>query len=1328
MEFRILGPLEIAHGEQVVALPGRRQRALLALLLLSANEIVSSDRLIEELWGEQPPESGRAALKVRVSQLRKALGPAGKLVQTRAPGYLLRIEADQLDLVRFERLVGEAEGAAPALAASVLREALALWRGAPLADLAYEPFAQVAIRRLDDLRVATLQRRIDADLALGRHAEVAGELEELVAEHPLQERFRGQLMLALYRSGRQADALAAYQSARGVLVEELGIEPSKALRELEAAILTQDSALDPTPAVEEEAEEGGVPVADAVGLPVADAVAASVGGGAHLPGPQTPARGQTRHNLPAQISSFVGRERELGQLTSLLRDARLVMLTGAGGVGKTRLALQLAWTMTDRVGDDRFGDGVWLVDLAPLADPALLAAKAASVLGIQEEPGRSASETLVAALREREVLVVLDNCEHLVGEAASVVDQLVKRCPGVVILATSREPLAIGGEHVYRVPSLAVPPPGEEDLDGLLGREAVRMFVDRARQQRPGFELDQGNGALVGRLCRRLDGIPLAIELAAARLSSASLDDLERGLDQRFELLAGGPRVALPRQQTLEALLDWSYNLLGFAEQELFERLSVFAGSFDVESAAAVADRRQPASSVLDQLRTLVDKSLVQADDAGAARYRLLETVRDYAAAKLVERSAMVARSVRVAHRNHYLALAETAAPHLIGPRQVEWLDRLSLELDNFRAALSTCLADADPSAGLRLSTALHNFWRYREPTTEGAAAVCAALDRAEAQRSTLIRGSALVAAASLLTTIEGEHDAAVARAQEALAIAQALPDERLRARAVWALALIALNRGEADRVLELTSEGLGIARTLPDPHLVAELLTIRATSPRLTYADRVNASEECLALLRRAGNRALYAHNLNNLGYLEMEAGQVAAARLRLDEAVRVEREIGDQRGVAYAICNLAFASLLDGADADADAGAMFEESLRTARRMGDVTMLAYAQLGLAVVASRAGESQRAASLHGAADAIHERLATRVQGIESRLREADIARLRAELGDAVFDTAYSAGQSRGRAAPRRSRESAYPCRVRGRVSVLVACAGSLVVGAWAVPAARSNAARSSGARSSGARSSGARSSGARSSGARSSGARSSGARSSGARSSGARSSGARSNAARSSGAGLIPAHSAAAVRPVPVPAAGPRGRHVASEPGRGARDSRQLHLGGRRRRCSRRRDHSLLVRAQSRHDQDERHRQGDQHEPEGGPRRRGPGDAERRGPAPHPLHGHLRPSAEVDDVALPGPGLAEARDPEHGVHRRRLDRPGLRRWRRRRDLRPRRPAAHRELRVHRQPVRARWSRHRRRCRPGAIAVQRPAGVRREQPLHRQRVQQRRRA
>ena len=996
MEFRILGPLEIAHGAKVVALPGRRQRALLALLLLSANEIVSSDRLIEELWGEQSPESGRAALKVRVSQLRKALGPAGKLVQTRAPGYVLRIESDQLDLFRFERLVGESEGAAPALAASLLREALAVWRGAPLADLAYEPFAQAAIRRLDDLRLAALQRRIDADLALGRHAAVAGELEELAADHPLQERFRGQLMLALYRCGRQADALAAYQSARAVLVEQLGIEPSKALRELEQAILTQDPALDPTPAVEQEHEEGGVPVGDAVGLTRARA----------------PARGETRHNLPAQISSFVGRERELAQLATLLRDARLVTLTGAGGVGKTRLALQLARTMAEGVGDDSFGDGVWLVDLAPLADPALLAAKAASVLRIQEESGRSASDTLVDALREREVLVVLDNCEHLVGAAASVVDQLVKRCPGVVILATSREPLAIGGEHVYRVPSLGVPAPGEEDPDGLLGCEAVRMFLDRARQQRLGFELDQDNGVLIGRLCRRLDGIPLAIELATARLSTVSLDDLERGLDRRFELLSGGGRVALPRQQTLEALLDWSYNLLGFAEQELLERLSVFAGSFDVASAAAVADRRQPASSVFDQLRTLVDKSLVQADDAGTARYRLLETVRDYAAAKLVARSAMVARSVRTAHRNHYLELAETAAPHLIGPRQVEWLDRLTLELDNFRASLSTCFADPDPSAGLRLSTALHSFWLYREPTTEGAAAVCAALDRPEAQRATLIRGSALVAAASLLTTIEGEHDAAAARAQEALLIAQALPDEGLRARAVWALALIALHRGEVDRVLELTSEGLGVAQTMSDPHLVAQLLTIRATSPRLTYADRVSASEECLALLRRGGDRALYAHNLSNLGYLEMEAGEIAAARIRLDEAVLVEREIGDRRGVAYAICNLAFASLLDGADADV--GPMFEESLLIGGRMGDVTMVAYAQLGLALVASRAGESQRAASLHGTADAIHEQLATRVQGIESRLRAADIARLRAELGDAVFEAAYRAGQSPG--------------------------------------------------------------------------------------------------------------------------------------------------------------------------------------------------------------------------------------------------------------------------------------------------------------------------
>lgn len=992
MQFRILGPLEVSDGGRLVSLAGA-QRSLLALLLLSANEVVSADRLIDELWGDDVPQSGRTALQMRVSQLRKALGDTGGRIATRAPGYRLRVEPDELDLYCFERLVTDADGAEPVEAAAKLREAFDLWRGAPLVDLSYASFAQPTIRRLEELRLAVLEKRIEAELELGREAELVGELEMLVEEHPWRERFHAQLMLALYRCGRQADALATYQNARRVLVEQLAIEPSAPLRRLQQAILRQEAALD-----------------------LSATVAAHV---ASVPAGSESRLGQRNdreapHNLPAQVSSFVGRERQLTELRQLLSRARVITLTGAGGVGKTRLALQLAASMLG--GSD---NEVWFVDLAPLTNAMLVSAKLASVLGVPEQPGRSLLQSLLAACGNRQLLVILDNCEHVIGEAADVADQLVRGCPRMTILATSREPLAIEGEHLYRVPSLLVPPAGA-DPDCLLSCDAVRLFIDRARQQRSDFAVDPHNASAVARLCRRLDGIPLAIELAAARLRTLPLDEIENRLDQRFQLLTGGHRTKPPRQQTLRALIDWSYRLLTPDEQETLERLSVFPGGFDLQSAEVVVGAGfDSPTSVLDRLAALVDKSLLQADDIGSLRYRFLETVRNYASAKLRARNHMAESALRAVHRDHYLALAETAAPHLIGHGQIEWLDRLELEFDNLRSAISFSLDDPDPAAGLRLGRGLCYFWLYRDPRAEGAAALSAVLDRPDAQRPTLLRGRALAATAILLTMISGEYSAAAVRAQEALAIARALSDDHLRAEALHVLAVINGRRGNEQAHLELTGEGLALASALADRHLMALLLTERGSSPRLSHTERARTVEKCLEISRQAGNKVLHNSALNNLSYLEMEGGEISAARVRLAEAVRLAQEIGDRRGLSSHLCTLGFASHLD--NADTDAREMFEQSLGIAHRNGDQLMVAYAYLGLALIASRAGDARKAATLHGAADAIHNRLGTRFDSLESELRDGDLTRLRTALSDTAFDIAYNAGygaEIRAEAAP----------------------------------------------------------------------------------------------------------------------------------------------------------------------------------------------------------------------------------------------------------------------------------------------------------------------
>ncbi len=825
-------PLEVSNGECLVSLPGA-QRALLALLLLSANEVVSADRLIDELWGEEVPQSGRTALQVRVSHLRKALGDTGGRIATRAPGYLLRVDRDELDLSCFEQLVRDADEAEPAEAAAKLREALELWRGPPLLDLSYTSFAQPAIRRLEELRLAVLEKRMEAELELGREAELVGELETLVEEHPLREHLHAQLMLALYRCGRQADALTAYQNARSVLVDQLAIEPSAPLRRLQEAILLQDASLDVEATVR--------------------ARAASVAGVSESTlGPRNDHH--PPHNLPAQVSSFVGRERERNELRQLLSRARVITLTGAGGVGKTRLGLQLAAS-----SQSEWGDGVWFVDLAPLTDAALVPAKLASVLGVPEQPGRSLTQSLVAACGDRQLLVILDNCEHVIDAAANVADQLVRGCPRISVLATSREPLAIEGEHLYRVPSLSVPPAGA-DPDCLLSCDAVRLFTHRARQQRSDFAVDAQNASAVARLCRRLDGIPLAIELAAARLRTLSLDEIENRLDQRFQLLTGGNRTTPARQQTLQALIDWSYSLLSLEEQETLERLSVFPGGFDLHSAEVVvgAGFDSPVS-VLDRLAALVDKSLLQTDDVGSLRYRLLETVGNYAAAKLRARSHEAESALRAAHRDHYLALAETAAPQLIGHGQTEWLDRLELEFDNLRAAISYSLHDRDPAAGLRLGRALCYFWLYREPRAEGAEALSAVLDRSDAQRPTLLRGRALVATAILLTMITGEYSAAAARAQEALAIAGAVSDELPPCRSAtrsrchqWESRQRA---GPPQTHWQGARPGHGAGRPASHGAVTDE----RGSSPRLSHTERARTVEKSLEMSRQAGNKVLH-------------------------------------------------------------------------------------------------------------------------------------------------------------------------------------------------------------------------------------------------------------------------------------------------------------------------------------------------------------------------------------------------------------------------------------------------------------------------------------
>jgi predicted ATPase/class 3 adenylate cyclase len=716
-----------------------------------------------------------------------------------------------------------------------------------------------------------------------------------------------------------------------------------------------------------------------------------------------------RHNLPAQASSFIGRDASLAEVRRLITRSRLVTLTGAGGAGKTRLGLQAAAALLDGSGD-----GVWFADLAPLQDGDLVAAVAASVLGVREEAGRAVTETLVEAVGDRSLLLLLDNCEHVIDACAKLADALLRGCPNIVLLATSREPLGVDGEHVYRVPSMVTPREGD-GVDAIRSTEAVRLFAERAERHGVRLVWDPRSAELAGRICRRLDGIPLAIELAAARLRAMPMPELDARLDQRFSILTGGSRAALRRQQTLLAMVDWSWELLTVAERHVLAGLAVFAGGFDLAAAEAVsAGDIVVADEVLGHLGSLVDKNLVyfgtgvRDDDAG--RYGLLETVREYAMSRLEGHDRAAADEVRGAHRDHYLALSLAAAPRLIASDQAVWLDRLELELDNIRAAVAFSLRKADAAAGIGLAASLRIFWRARGHASEGADALLALLDLPGAQGATVVRATALASTAYLLEQTGG-YAAAAEYCDEALAIARSAGDDQLAADAAAIKAFVLVRRGKQAAALALTAEALGLARRLGDPHLTARLLSARSYAVSLDGDHEAAAADaaESLRMFRQAGDLREVGTMLGNLGYAEMSLGELDTARGRLHESLAIARELGDSDGVVYAAFNLGLAEYLSGSPGAA--AALFAESFELAGRLRMHAGTAYALLGLAM-ASDGADPVRSARLHGAADEALAALGETVDSLEARLRDADRQRLIAAMGAAAFDAQHATGRT----------------------------------------------------------------------------------------------------------------------------------------------------------------------------------------------------------------------------------------------------------------------------------------------------------------------------
>ena len=743
-----------------------------------------------------------------------------------------------------------------------------------------------------------------------------------------------------------------------------------------------------------------------------------------------------RHNLPSQATSFVGRAAELAELRSLVSGgSRLVTIAGPGGIGKSRLALQVAAEVLDGTGE-----GVWLVELAPVAEPELVARTVAAVLGVREEPGRSVLDTLVEAVGDRYLLVVLDNTEHVLGAAAKLADALMRSCPRAYLLVTSREPLGVSGEHVFRVPSLAVPPadlaapgrlavpPADLAAPGRLavppadlaapGRlaafESVQLFAERAVMYRQGFALDAANAAAVAAVCVQLDGIPLALELAAARLGSMSVPEISSRLDQRFRLLTGGSRTALPRHQTLRALIDWSYDLLNPEEQIVLDRLSVFAGGWTLEAAEAVTSAGDAGEwQVLDHLAALVGKSLVLADEIqGSTRYRLLETVRHYGAEHLARRPGSELNKTRAAHRDYYLALVETAGLHLRGPDEAVWLDRLEVEFDNIRAALAFSLADPDRAEpGLRLAAGLRWFCYLRGHSGEVLEALGVLLERPDARMPTRARAQALNASCHLLIRF-GDDSAVPAMAGEAITIAGDLADDAVAADALSQLCWFRFEHGDLPAALAQIDQAVTLARTTGDRLLIAYVLGHRAVfkSEEGDLDTALADHQEILTLSRAAGDNYRLAITLANFGVDELAAGELRAARAHLQEASMLAEDLGYQHLSDGLRENMGFVDLIDAEPRHARR--LFIDILDTARITGVKSYVHGALLGLALAAGADGDPTVAATLHGVADEQYEQAGRAFAAIEVGLRDRDHARLRATLGDAAFEVAYARGRT----------------------------------------------------------------------------------------------------------------------------------------------------------------------------------------------------------------------------------------------------------------------------------------------------------------------------
>ena len=944
VRIKLLGGFHVWVGPRILQEDRwhlRKARSLIKLLALSAGHRLHREQVMETLWPHLQKRAASNNLRRTLHATRSALDPAESARYVASEeGWLVLCPGGPLwvDVEAFEDAAATAHREREPAA---YRVALDLYPGDLLPADRYEEWTEERRRELRRLNLDLLAELASIHEHRGEHGPAIEALARLTTEEPAREEAHVGLMRLYALSGRQFEALKQYEVLKEALVRELGTEPNASSRALRKEIASGTLS----------------PPAGGTGPEDHEAAVSDLG----------------KHNLPVPRTSFVGRHEEMLEVKRDLSMTRLLTLTGAGGSGKTRLALEVC---RDLVGV--YPDGVWLVELAPLSEGALVVKAVAEATGVREQPGRPITDTLVGSMRDKVQLLVLDNCEHLIDATARLVDTLLDACPNLRVLATGRETLGVAGELIWQVSSLSVPDERTSTVEGIEGYESARLFTARASYRSRDFSVTPENAQSVATICRRLDGIPLAIELAAARVGSLSVEQIAQRLDDSLMLLTGGGRTAVARHHTMRGALDWSHGLLSADEKKLFGRLSVFAGGWTLEAAETVgAGEGVEEAEILDLLSGLVQKSLVIAKEGneGGVRYRLLEPVRLYARGKLEESGD--AERVRERHAEYFLVLAERADPELAGPGRTVWLKQLATEYDNIRAALGWCLDDEEgvktgerSAMGLRLSAALGRFWDVHSPS-EGRRWLERGLSRGAACPAP-VRARALVEA-GFIATYQADPRA-IAMLEEALVLSKESGDKPLQAFSLSYLVRAVTYAGDRARLNILREEAEMMLLEPLDRRTTAHLLISLGLSadPRSDHQQVIKRCGEALVLFRELGDLRDCAICLNAMGI---------AATLRKD--------IG--RAKEY-----------------------FEDDLRILRQLEDKTGIVYGLIGMGGVAAHRGQDARAARLFGAADALRETIGLRLTPLATTRYnyEVFLATARGGLGETGFDTAFSEGRN----------------------------------------------------------------------------------------------------------------------------------------------------------------------------------------------------------------------------------------------------------------------------------------------------------------------------